>query len=131
MNKRVLVIDDEDGVREIIQICLESMTNWELFTASSGREGINLAQSEHPDAILLDVMMPYMDGPTTFKQLQTIADTCDIPTILLTAKAQSCEKQELLDLGVAGVITKPFLPDDLVIDICTILNWNDTAGNRQ
>jgi CheY-like chemotaxis protein len=124
MTKRILVIDDEDGVREIIQICLESMTDWEVLTASSGREGIEIAQSEHPDVIMLDVMMPYMDGPTTFKQLQTIKETCDIPTILLTAKAQSCEQQEFLDLGVAGLITKPFLPEDLVMRICEILNWN-------
>lgn len=124
MTKRILVIDDEDGVREIIQICLESMTDWEVLTASSGREGIEIAQSEHPDVIMLDVMMPYMDGPTTFKQLQAITETCDIPTILLTAKAQSCEQQEFLDLGVAGLITKPFLPEDLVIRICKILNWN-------
>lgn len=124
MTKRILVIDDEDGVREIIQICLESMTNWQVLTASSGREGIEIAQSKHPDVILLDVMMPYMDGPTTFKQLQTITATCDIPTILLTAKAQSCEQQEFLDLGVAGIITKPFLPEDLVIRVCEILNWN-------
>ncbi|MBD2255905.1 response regulator [Nostoc parmelioides] len=124
MTKRILVIDDEDGVREIIQICLESTTNWEILTASSGREGIEIAQSQHPDVILLDVMMPYMDGPTTFKQLRAITATCDIPTILLTAKAQSCEQQEFLDLGVAGIITKPFLPEDLVIDICKIVNWN-------
>lgn len=124
MTKRILVIDDEDGVREIIQICLESMTDWKVLTASSGREGIEIAQSEHPDVIMLDVMMPYMDGPTTFKQLQAITATCDIPTILLTAKAQSCEQQEFLDLGVAGLITKPFLPEDLVMRICEILNWN-------
>ncbi|AFY48468.1 response regulator with CheY-like receiver domain and winged-helix DNA-binding domain [Nostoc sp. PCC 7524] len=124
MTKRILVIDDEDGVREIIQISLESTTNWEILTASSGREGIEIAQSQHPDVILLDVMMPYMDGPTTFKQLRAITATCDIPAILLTAKAQSCEQQEFLDLGIEGIITKPFLPEDLVMDICKILNWN-------
>jgi len=125
MAKRILVIDDEDGVKEIIQICLESMTKWEVLTASSGRDGIKVAQSEYPDAILLDVMMPYMDGPTTFKQLQAIPGVSDIPTILVTAKAQSYEQQEFLDLGVAGIITKPFLPENLVSDICEILNWND------
>lgn len=125
MTKRILVIDDENGIREIIQICLESITDWEILTAPSSREGIEIAKSEHPDAILLDVMMPCMDGPTTFKQLQTIAETCDIPTIFLTAKAQTSEQNELLNLGVAGVITKPFLPENLVINICKILNWDD------
>ncbi len=125
MTKRILVIDDEDGVREIVKICLEATTNWEILTACSGPEGIEIALSEHPDAILLDVMMPSMDGPTTFKQLQTIAATCDIPTIFLTAKAQRSEQQRFRDLGVAGIITKPFLPETLAIDICKTLNWND------
>ncbi|MBD2563808.1 MULTISPECIES: response regulator [Nostoc] len=128
MTKRLLVIDDEDSVREIIQISLESVAGWDILTASSGREGIEIAESEHPDAILLDVMMPEMDGPTTFKQLQATVATCDIPTIMLTAKAQPEEKQQLRDLGVAGVITKPCLPLDLVDNICKILNWNQVTN---
>ncbi|WP_392482832.1 response regulator [Nostoc sp. C110] len=124
MTKRLLVIDDEDSLREIIQISLESVAGWDILTASSGSEGIKIAESEHPDAILLDVMMPGMDGPTTFKQLQATAATCDIPTIMLTAKAQPQEQQQLRNLGVAGVITKPCLPQELVDDICKILNWN-------
>jgi len=124
MTKRILVIDDEDSVREIIQISLESVAGWNTLTASSGSEGITIAESEHPDAILLDVMMPYMDGPTTFKQLQANLATRDIPTIMVTAKAQSSEKKQLMDLGVSGVITKPCLPLSLVEEICKILNWD-------
>ncbi|BAT53831.1 two-component response regulator [Nostoc sp. NIES-3756] len=124
MIKRILVIDDEDSVREIIQISLELVAGWDTLTAASGSEGIAIAESEHPDVILLDVMMPYMDGPTTFKKLQASVTTCDIPTIMVTAKAQSCEQQQLIDLGVAGVITKPCLPQDLVDEICKILNWD-------
>jgi CheY-like chemotaxis protein len=124
MTKLILVIDDEDMVREIVQISLESVAGWDILTASSGNEGIRIAESEHPDAILLDVMMPNMDGVTTFKMLQAGVATCDIPTIMLTAKAQTSEQQQLIDLGVAGVITKPCLPQDLVDDICEILNWN-------
>ncbi|MBD2521431.1 response regulator [Nostoc sp. FACHB-133] len=124
MKKRLLIIEDEDSVREIIQISLESLAGWDILTASSGSEGIKIAASEHPDAILLDVMMPEIDGPTTFKQLQATAATCDIPTIMLTAKAQPSEQQQLRNLGVAGVITKPCLPQELVDDICKMLNWN-------
>lgn len=124
MTKKILVIDDEDSVREIIQISLESVAGWDILTASSGNEGLRIAESEHPDAILLDVMMPYMDGPTTFKQLQATVGTCDIPTIMVTAKAQPHEQQEFRNLGVAGVITKPCLPQELVHDICKILNWS-------
>lgn len=124
-SKRVLVIDDEDGIREIIQICLEAAAGWEVFTAASGSEGLANAQSTQPDAILLDVMMPDMDGPTTFRQLQANAATQHIPTILLTAKAKISEQQQFINLGVTGVITKPFKAQDLVNQIRQILNWKE------
>lgn len=124
-NKRILVIDDEDGIREIIQISLEAAAGWDVFTAASGSEGLENAQASQPDAILLDVMMPDMDGPTTFRQLQANDKIKHIPTILLTAKAKMSERQQYLDLGVAGVITKPFKAMDLVKQIREILNWTD------
>ncbi len=118
--KRILVIDDEDGIREIIQICLEAAAGWDVFTAASGSEGLAIAEAIQPDAILLDVMMPDLDGPTTFQQLQANAATGHIPTILLTAKAK------IIDLGVTGVITKPVKAQDLVDQIREILNWSDS-----
>jgi CheY-like chemotaxis protein len=123
--KRILVIDDEDGIREIIQICLEAAAGWEVLTAGSGSEGLVTAQQEQPDAILLDVMMPDMDGPTTFGHLQSNITTQHIPTILLTAKAKISEQKQFIDLGVTGVITKPFKAQDLVNQIREILNWSD------
>lgn len=123
--KRILVIDDEDGIREIIQICLEAAAGWEVETAASGREGLATAQSMQPDAILLDVMMPDMDGPTTFERLQSNAATRHIPTILLTAKAKVSEQQQFIDLGLTGVITKPFKAQDLVNQIRKILGWRE------
>jgi CheY-like chemotaxis protein len=123
--KRILVIDDEDGIREIIQICLEAAAGWEVLTAASGSEGLVTAQQEQPDAILLDVMMPDMDGPTTFGHLQSNITTQHIPTILLTAKAKISEQKQFIDLGVTGVITKPFKAQDLVNQIREILNWSD------
>ena len=123
--KKVLVIDDEDGIREIIQICLEAAAGWDVLTAASGSEGLAAALAEQPDAILLDVMMPDMDGPTTFRQLQVNTKTQHIPTILLTAKAKISEQQQFIDLGVTGVITKPFKAQDLVNQIREILNWNE------
>ena len=123
--KRILVIDDEDGIREIIQICLEAAAGWDVLTAASGSEGLATAQAEKPDAILLDVMMPDMDGPTTFRQLQADLTTQNIPTILLTAKAKISEQQQFIDLGVTGVITKPFKAQDLVNQIRKILHWNE------
>ncbi|MGL5509793.1 MAG: response regulator [Microcoleaceae cyanobacterium] len=121
--KTVLVVDDEGGVREIIKFSLEAIAGWHVITADCGEAGINQAIQVHPDAIILDVMMPNMDGPTTFKNLQANAQTKNIPTILLTAKAQSSERQELMAIGVTGVLTKPFQPIDLIEGIKKLLNW--------
>jgi CheY-like chemotaxis protein len=123
MNKKVLVIDDDDGVREVIQICLEAVAGWEIITADSGLEGIAIAETSQPDAILLDVMMPYMDGPETFRRLQENFKTQHIPIILLTAKAKISEQKQFRDLGVTGVITKPFDPQNLVEQMYKILHW--------
>ncbi|KAB8332149.1 response regulator [Scytonema tolypothrichoides VB-61278] len=109
---------------EIIQISLEAAAGWKILTAASGEEGLAIAEAQQPDAILLDVMMPNMDGPTTFGHLQENPATANIPTILLTAKAKMSEQQQFLDLGVTGVITKPFKPLDLVEQIQEILDWN-------
>ncbi|MEM9165133.1 MAG: response regulator [Cyanobacteria bacterium P01_F01_bin.4] len=121
--KRVLVIDDEAGVREIIQLSLATVAGWEVLTAESGDAGVEIAQAEPLDAILLDVMMPDQDGVTTFQQLQTNPKTAAIPVIFLTAKARNSELQRFMDLGIAGVITKPFEARNLVRQIRTLLNW--------
>lgn len=121
--KQVLVIDDEDGVREIIKLCLEAVAGWEVLTANSGLAGLVLAEVEKPDAILLDVMMPEIDGSTTFEALQTNPTTEDIPVIFLTAKARVSDQRQFTSLGIAGVITKPFNPEELVGQIQGILSW--------
>ena len=69
MQRRILIIDDEDDIRQVAALSLETVAGWEVVTASSGAQGIRRAQDEKPDAILLDVMMPGMDGPTTFQEL--------------------------------------------------------------
>ena len=93
--KRILVIDDENDIREIAQLSLEMMGGWTVVTARSGQEGIDKAIAEQPEAILLDVMMPEMDGPTTLQQLQANAVTKHIPVIFLTAKVQSADRRHL------------------------------------
>lgn len=125
MPKRILLIDDEDGARRIIQFSLEAAAGWEVFTAASGAEGLSIAAKELPDAILLDVMMPDLDGPATFKQLQENLTTRSIPVIMLTAKASPTEHQPLAQLGIAGIITKPFKIPALIAQIRKILNWQD------
>ena len=123
--KRILVIDDEDGVREIIKLCLEAVGGWEVLTANSGLEGLALAEAERPDAILLDVMMPELDGSTTFEKLRANPAAEEIPVILLTAKATVSEQRQFADLGVAGIITKPFNPEELVEQIQATLSWSN------
>ncbi len=122
-NKRVLIIDDEPGIRQIIQISLKAIAGWEVLVAASGQEGINMAIAELPDAILLDVMMPEMDGITTFKQMQTNFALQSIPTILLTAKIKTSEQLQFSELAIIGVITKPFKAPDLVKQMRLLLNW--------
>lgn len=125
MPKRILLIDDEDGARRIIQFSLEAAAGWEVLPAASGSEGLSLAQTGQLDAILLDVMMPDLDGPATFQRLQENPVTRSIPVIMLTAKASPTEHQPLLEIGIAGIITKPFKIPALIAQIRAILNWQD------
>lgn len=122
-DKLILVIDDDDGIREIVQICLQAIAKWDVITASSGEEGLSLAYLHKPDAIILDVMMPNLDGIATFQQIQTQAEIRNIPIILLTAKAKISEQKQYQHLKVAGVIIKPFEPYDLVAKIKAMLQW--------
>ena len=121
MSKRVLVIDDDDGVRQIIQLSLETVAGWDVMTASSGKEGLAIAQSQGFDLILLDVMMPEEDGTQVFQKLQATPKTASIPTIFLTAKAQESERQQFMKLGVKGVMIKPFQARELAHQILAIL----------
>jgi CheY-like chemotaxis protein len=123
MTKRILIIDDEETIQTVVQFGIQMTAGWEVLAASSGLTGIQTAQTEKLDAILLDVMMPDMDGIATFKKLQTHPATEQIPVILLTAKAQTAEKRQFNDLGVSGVITKPFNSLDLPEQIARILHW--------
>jgi two-component system, OmpR family, alkaline phosphatase synthesis response regulator PhoP len=121
--KRILIIDDEETIQTVVQFGIRMTAGWEVLTANSGLNGIETAQTEQPDAILLDVMMPEMDGIATFRALQAHPKTQPIPVILLTAKAQTADKRQFNDLGVSGVITKPFNSLDLPEQIARILHW--------
>jgi CheY-like chemotaxis protein len=119
--KHILLVDDEDDIREVATISLEAVGGWQVSSASSGIDGITKALAERPDAILLDVMMPGIDGPTTFKRLHDDPRTRDIPVILLTAKAQAADRDRFKELGVAGMLTKPFDPMALSDQVAAIL----------
>lgn len=121
--RRILVIDDDDGIREVAQMSLEMVGGHDVLTAASGRDGIARAREERPDAILLDVMMPDLDGPATFRRLQADPATCDIPVILLTAKLQPGGRSPITDLDVRAVLSKPFDPMKLADQVGEILGW--------
>lgn len=113
---KVLVIDDEPDIRCILQLTLTSLSGWEVLTAGSGIEGLRRALSHLPDLILLDVMMPDMDGPETSKALALSDETRSIPVIFMTAKAR---------FNAGRTIIKPFDPATLVDQINELLNEHD------
>jgi CheY-like chemotaxis protein len=124
VSRRVLVVDDDDAIREVAQMTLELVAGWQVELASSGREAVELCLADPPDVILLDVMMPMMDGPATFAELQADARTRDVPVVLLTAKVQPAERRRWEGLGVAGVLTKPFDPLALPGEVADLLGWD-------
>lgn len=121
--RRVLVIDDEELVQEVVQGCLEELAGWQVMLATGGQAGLTIATQEQPDAILLDVSMPEMDGIETLQKLQENPATQSIPVIFLTAKVQPTDKVRFANLNIAGMIAKPFEPLTLTDEIAKILDW--------
>ncbi len=123
MTKRILIIDDDPDILAVAQLALETVGGWDVITAFSGKEGIDLAREERPDAILLDVMMPEMDGIATLRVLQSGSETNAIPVILMTAKVQPADQQRFANLGVIATIVKPFKAMQLSAQISELLGW--------
>lgn len=117
----ILLVDDEPDIRTIAEMSLSQVGGWKTVLASSGAQALELAVIHKPDVILLDVMMPEMDGVATFKALAAQPETRDIPVIFMTAKVQSHEKERYVGFGAAGVIPKPFDPMQLPKEILGIL----------
>ena len=120
--KRLLVIDDEAHIREVIQTSLEIYADWEILPIGSAQQGLVQAEREQPDAIILDVTMPVTDGFTFLQQLRTNPATQSIPVVLLTAEPY-WDNSLLTTLGVAAVLTKPFNPLTLADEITAALGW--------
>jgi CheY-like chemotaxis protein len=115
---RILVIDDDDDVRTITRLSLGIVGGFDVVEAKDGPEGVEKALRQPPDLILLDVMMPSMDGPQTLAALRSHPSTAAIPVVFLTAKAMRSEVDLLTRLGATGVLSKPFdpmtLPDQVL-----------------
>jgi CheY-like chemotaxis protein len=114
---RVIYVDDESDIREVASMALELDPALEVRTCSGGQEALDVARSWNPNLILLDVMMPGMDGPMTLEELRRDAITQEIPVVFITARTQARDVERFLRLGAAGVIAKPFDPMALAEDV--------------
>lgn len=108
--KRILYVEDEPDIQAVAKLALESVGGFTLHVCSSGQQAIEEAEGFNPQLILLDVMMPGMDGPTTMQELRKIASLAEVPVIFMTAKVQTNEVAEYMDMGALDVIAKPFDP---------------------
>lgn len=121
--KRILVVEDEANVREVIALCLKRLGGWEVSTAMSGQEALRQAQAKQPDAIVLDVAMPEMDGFTFLQHLRADPTTQPIPVIILSGNSYLPNPHLFPHLGIVLTISKPFQPLDLVQQIAQAMGW--------
>lgn len=121
---RVLIIDDEDLIRRIGAVSLGRLGGMDVVTAANGREGVSKARETRPDLVLLDVLMPGMDGEATLAALRSQAETAATPVVFLTGHDQPSELQRLSALGAAAVLTKPFDPVSLPGKLRAVVEGN-------
>jgi len=119
--RSVLLVDDDDDLRIIGEMALANVGGFEVRCASGGEQALALLREHIPDVILLDVMMPGLDGPTVFLRLRDDARTASVPVIFMTAKVRAHERQAFEDLGATGVIAKPFDPMTLADQVRALL----------
>jgi two-component system OmpR family response regulator len=119
--QKVLLVDDDPNIRKLAKMSLERVGRWQVCVASSGQEALEIVEAERPDLIILDVMMPGLDGAMTLEKLKSRPTCASVPVILMTAKVQSPEMDEYLGMGAAGLIIKPFDPLKLPEEILKLL----------
>jgi CheY-like chemotaxis protein len=118
---KILIVDDDPDIRFIAALSLRRVGGMDVVEADSGVEAVRKALEQQPDVILLDMMMPSMDGTATLATLRATAGTATIPVIFLTAKTVQVEVERMRALGAAGVLTKPFDPRTLPSEIMALL----------
>lgn len=128
MPKKILAVDDERAIVRLVQINLERH-GYQVVTAYDGKEALEKVASEKPDLVVLDVMMPYMDGFEVLQQLRKNPETRDLPVIMLTAKAQDTDVFRGYTSGVDLYLTKPFNPMELVAFVKRIFSSMESGGD--
>jgi CheY-like chemotaxis protein len=123
VKRRVLVVDDDDQARQVAVQSLQTMAGWDVVEAYCGAQAIESAKQHQPDAILLDVVMPAMDGPAMLAKLRAARATSHIPIVLLTAKVQGIRDGSFAHLPVAAILAKPFDPLRLASQVADALGW--------
>lgn len=119
--RNVLLVDDDPDIRRIGQLSLKAVGKFEVTLARSGAEAVELALQKRPDVILLDMMMPNMDGPSTLSALKQHPSLFAVPVIFMTARANNQDVDLFLDLGAIGVIAKPFDPMAISNQVCKLV----------
>lgn len=128
---KILLAEDEEDIQRLASLCLMRGGSWEVVLASDGEEALALAREDRPDVILLDVMMPKLDGFAVCQRLKADPATRNIPVIFLTASAQETQTQHGLSMGAIGYLHKPFDPLKLpqqVMDLLTKANTSSASG---
>jgi DNA-binding response OmpR family regulator len=123
---KILVVDDETGILDIVSTNLEA-AGYEVLTSADGAGGLELATRESPDLIILDIMMPKMDGWEVLRRLEKDPATAGLPVIMLTAKVDDIDVLEGLKRGAVEYITKPFFPENLIASVKINLSAYDAA----
>ncbi|MDW8050852.1 MAG: response regulator [Armatimonadota bacterium] len=128
--KKILVVDDERHIVRLIQVNLERQ-GYQVVTAHDGKEALEKVKSEHPDLVVLDVMMPYMDGFEVLRTLRRNPETADLPVIMLTAKAQDQDVLRGWQEGVDMYLTKPFNPQELITFVKRIFRSREMGEDSE
>lgn len=122
--KRIMVIDDDDDIRRLASLSLERVGGFQVVSAASGREAVEMAMKDPPDAIVLDVRMPELDGPATLELIRATESIADIPVVFLTASVHRSQRAELEGYRVTGLLEKPFDPLHLPGELASLLGWS-------
>jgi CheY-like chemotaxis protein len=125
VSRHVLLVDDDPDIRLVAGAALTQVAGWRVSEAASGPDGVETARQAPPDVVLLDLMMPAVDGRATLARFQADDRLRTVPVIVLTTTAAGVDTDDLLRLGARGVLAKPFDPFTLHRQVATILGWND------